>query len=152
MGEEGDGVKGRKGVEREFDDSGGVGEGVGDEEGGGGGEGEAEETVGGGGEEVGWGGEGDEAPCGGGGVEEWGVVEELGVGEEEEGRESGFGVVGEERWGEDERVEAFAGAAEVEEGFQREESQDVVQKLFRHSAPDLRLHCYCCHLTTNASQ
>lgn len=136
-----------EGVKREFDESGSLGEGVGDEEGGGGGgEGEAEEAVRGGEERRGRrggsdGGESEVTPRGERGVVEGEAAVALGVGEEEEGRKrGGGGVFRDEGRGENEGVEALAGGSEVEERLQREEREHQLQHLLRQPAPDFRIH------------
>lgn len=131
-----------KGVSGVGDVSRSFGEEVADVEGAGGGVGEAEEGAGGGeggegGEGVG--GEGDVAPGGQRAVVEREVAVELRVGEYEEGGEGG-GVFGDEFWGEEEGAEPLASGSQTQEGFQREERQDVLQDLWGQFAPDSRIH------------
>lgn len=52
------------------------------------------------------------------------------MGEEEERRE-GEGVVGEESWREDQRTEMLRCCSERDEGFEREEREDVIEDVVR---------------------
>lgn len=67
---------------------------------------------------------------------------ELGVGEEEVGGgTAGWEFeLGDERRREEERVEAFAGGAEREEGVERKTREDAVEEVVRETAPDCRRH------------